>query len=216
LSISTLNRDPSCAVDELEDMASAEEALRQYPSPFQRHLSFYDRDDDGFIHFGESLRGNLAIGLDFPVAVGMALGYHLAYGNTRPFFFGPFNAIEIAKVKAVRNMLEHVRSNELSACGIGRRTLVAAAAPVGFVDKMHIYGLWALAANREGVISTNDIKMYQKGIMLYELADRRKGNRDHVLPLSRGGPISVAGHSWFVDKLFGVKVYQLLDEKKNR
>jgi len=197
-------------------MASAEETLRRYKTPFQRHLSFFDRDSDGFIHFGECLRGNLELGLDFPAAVGLALVYHVAYGNTRPFFFGPFNPIEVARVKSERNMLEQVRLNEVAAVGMGRKTLVTSAQAVGLVDRMHVNGLWALAANRQGIVSPNDVKLYQEGTMLFELARRRKDNRDHVLPLYRGGPISVAGHSWFVDKLFGVKVYQLPDVKKSR
>ncbi|KAK5087380.1 hypothetical protein LTR70_000294 [Exophiala xenobiotica] len=197
-------------------MATAEEALRRYNTSFQRHLSFFDQNGDGFIHFGECLRGNLAIGLDFPVAVGMTLVYHVAYGNTRPFFFGPFNPIEVARVKSERNMLEHVRLNEVPAAGMGRSALVSSAQPAGLVDRTHVYGLWAITADRQGNISPNDIKMYQEGTMLYDLAKRRRDNRDHVLPLYRGGPISVAGHSWFVDKLFGVKVYQLPDENKSK
>jgi len=197
-------------------MTSADRALILYSAPFQRHLSFFDRDNDGFIHFGESLRGNLAIGLDFPVAVGMAVGYHVAYGNTRPFFFGPFNPIEISKVKTKRNMLEQVRPDQVPARGMNRNTLVAAARPIGAVDIMHVNGLWAFAASRDGIISPNDIELYQKGIMLYKLAERRRDSRDHVLPLYRGGPISVAGHSWFVDRLFGVKVYQQPETAKDR
>lgn len=197
-------------------MPSADEALRRYSSPFQRHLSFFDRDNDGFIYFGESLRGNLAIGLDFPVAVGMAIGYHTIYGNTRPFFLGPFRGIEIAKVQSRRNMLENVQLDDVPAWGMGRKTLVAASFPEGFMDRIHVNGLWAFAANRAGMVSAQDIERYQQGVMLYELEKRRKDNRDHVLPLYRGGPISVAGHSYFVDKMFGVKVYQQpRDSKRN-
>lgn len=195
-------------------MSTASEALHRYQTPFQRHLSFFDRDNDGFIHFGESLRGNLSIGLDFPVAVGMAFGYHVIYGNTRPFFFGPFNPIEISRVTAQRNMLEHVQLEDVPARGMGRKTLVAASYPENFLEKVHVGGLWSFAANRQGLISAQDIELYQQGIMLYELEKRRKSNRDHVLPLSRGGPIWVGGHSWFVDKLYGVKVYQLDDKTK--
>jgi hypothetical protein len=38
--------------------------------------------------------------------------------------------------------------------------------------------------------------------------ERRRKDRSQVLPLWRGGPISVSGHSWFVGKLFGVEVYR--------
>ena len=197
-------------------MASADRALSLYSAPFQRHLSFFDRDNDGFIHFGESLRGNLAIGLDFPVAVGMALGYHIAYGNTRPFFFGPFNPIEISMVKTERNMLEQVRPDQVPARGMSRSTLIGAAQPTGAVDIMYVNGLWAFAASRDGIISPKDIELCQNGVLLHKLAERRRDNRDHVLPLYRGGPISVAGHSWFVDKLFGVKVYQQPESAKDK
>lgn len=195
-------------------MSTASEALHRYQTPFQRHLSFFDRDNDGFIHFGESLRGNLAIGLDFPVAVGMAFGYHLIYGNTRPFFFGPFNPIEIARVTSQRNMLEHVKLEDVPARGMGRRTLVAASYPESLIDKVHVWGLWNFAATREGLISAHDIDLFQQGVMLYELEKRRRDNRNHVLPLYRGGPAWVGGHSWAVDKLYGVKVYQLNDKTK--
>lgn len=192
----------------------AEEALRRYSTPFQRHLSFYDRDNDGFVYFGESLRGNLSIGLDFPVAVVMALGIHSIYGNTGTALLGPLRGIEISRVRARRNMLEKVQLEDVPRNGMGRKTLVAAAYPVGLLDQMHVNGLWALAANRAGTVSSEDIELYQKGICFFELEKRRKNNRDHVLPLYRGGPISVAGHSYFVDKMFGVKVYQKSEEKR--
>jgi len=198
-------------------MPSPEEALQRYSTPFQRHLSFFDRNDDGFVHFGEALRGNLSIGLDFPVALIMALGYHIIYGNTRSTLFGPFNPIEIAKVHTSRDMLESIDVEDLPARGIPRKDLVRFAQPSGFMDRAHVNGLWAFAANRQGFISAHDIRLYQQGVMLYELARRRteiKDNRDNVLPLYRGGPISVTGHSWFVDKLLGVKVYQQPKEQK--
>lgn len=197
-------------------MYSADEALRRYTSPFQRHLSFFDRDNDGFVYFGESLRGNLAIGLDFPVAFGMAMGVHTIYGNTGSALYGPFRGIEISQVRARRNMLEKVQLQDVPKNGMGRKTLVAAAYPVGILDSMHVNGLWALAANKSGTISAQDIELYQKGIAFYELEKRRKDNRDHVLPLYRGGPISVAGHSYFVDRMFGVKVYQNTETKRDR
>lgn len=197
-------------------MSTASEALQRYPTPFQRHLSFFDRDNDGFIHFGESLRGNLAIGLDFPVAVGMACGYHIIYGNTRPFFFGPFNPIEISRVTAQRNMLEPVKLDDVPIRGMGRKTLIAASYADSVIEKVHVYGLWAFAANHKGYVSAKDVNLYQQGVMLYELEQRRKDNRDHVLPLSRGGPIWVGGHSWFVGKFFGVTVYQSNDGVKEQ
>lgn len=195
-------------------MSTASEALQRYQTPFQRHLSFFDRDNDGFIHFGESLRGNLAIGLDFPVAVGMACGYHIIYGNTRPFFFGPLNPIEISRVTAQRNMLEQVKLEDVPIRGMGRKTLLAASYADGYIERVHVNGLWAFAATRKGFVSAEDINLYQQGVMLYELERRRRDNRDHVLPLYRGGPLWVTGHSWFVGKFFDVTVYQSNDRTK--
>lgn len=192
-------------------MPSPEATLQRYSTPFHRHLSFFDKDDDGFIHFGDSLRGNLSIGLDFPVALVLASSYHIVHGNTRSALFGPFNPIEIVRVRTSRDMLERVDVEDLPARGIPRKDLVRLAQPSGFMDRVHVNGLWAFAANRQGLLSAYDIRLYQQGVMLFELERRRKelkDNRDNVLPLYRGGPISVTGHSWFVDKLFGVKVYQ--------
>lgn len=196
-------------------MSTASQALQRYQTPFQRHLSFFDRDNDGFIHFGESLRGNLAIGLDFPVAVGMACGYHIVYGNTRPFFFGPFNAIEISRVHVQRNMLEDIKLDEVPMRGMGRKTLLAASYASDAIEKVHVQGLWNFAATRNGFISADDIRLYQQGVMLYELEKRRRDNRDHVLPLYRGGPMWVGGHSWFAQNFFGVTVYQANDSVKD-
>lgn len=194
---------------------SADEAVRRYASPFQRHLSFFDRNNDGFIYFGESLRGNLSVGLDFPVAVAMAFGYHAVYGNTGTMLLGPFRGIDITKVRAKRNMLEQIPLESVPEQGLSRKEVVALARANGLMDRAHTSGLWAFSASRQGYLSKDDIKLYQQGTMLYELERRRKDNRDHVLPLYRGGPISVAGHSYFVDKMFGVKVYQLPQNSKS-
>lgn len=180
---------------------------RPYSTPFKQHLSFYDRDGDGLIYFGDSLRANLSLGLDFPVALVGAIGIQSIYGNTRPFLSGPFNVIEIDRVSSERNMLEDVDLLSIPSDGIERKALVASSGANTLLDRMHVMGLWALAADKQGRLSSNDIRKFQKGTMLFELEKRRK-DRSDVLPLRRGGPISVAGHSWFVEKLFGVKVYQ--------
>lgn len=198
-------------------MNTSDLALRRYHSPFQRHLSFFDRDSDGFIHYGDSLRGNLSIGLDFPVAAVMAFGYHLVYGNSGSILLGPFRAIEVAKVNARRNMLEKIDMRDISEVGLSRKRLVDMAQPSTFLDRMHINGLWAFAAStRSSMVSKSDISKCQQGTLLWELAERRRENRDHVLPLWRGGPISVAGHSWFVHKLFDVQVYQVTEKSKDK
>lgn len=78
----------------------------------------------------------------------------------------------------------------------------------GILAAFDAFGVWSLAADvKNGLISGADIVAFQRGTLLHEVEKRRK-NREQVLPLSRGGPISVVGHSWFVRKLFGVEVYK--------
>ena len=153
------------------------------------------------------MRANLSLGLDFPAALVGSIGIHCYYGNTRPFFFGPFRGIDIVRVKDERNMLEGIESSASSPSAIDRKTMIASSGATTLLDRLHVWGLWALAANEQGKIAMDDVRKYQEGTMLYDLEKRRKGRSD-VLPLSRGGPIIVSGHSWFVEKLFGVKVYQ--------
>ncbi|RMZ75724.1 hypothetical protein DV738_g5354, partial [Chaetothyriales sp. CBS 135597] len=89
---------------------SVPRASSQYPTPFKRHLSFFDLNDDGIIFISESLRGYLSLGLNLPVSLLLASGMQLAYGNTRPFFFGPFRGIDIARIPArtERYMLDDI------------------------------------------------------------------------------------------------------------
>ncbi|SMQ55308.1 unnamed protein product [Zymoseptoria tritici ST99CH_3D7] len=56
--------------------------------PFHRLLSFYSNrnpHDSQTIRLQDSLRGNLSLGLDFPVALAVALGRHLYLKNTTFF-----------------------------------------------------------------------------------------------------------------------------------
>ena len=182
-------------------------------TPFKRHLSFYDLDHNGVIYLSESLRANLSLGLDFPVALISAIGLQMYYGNTRPAFFGPLNGIDISRITSEqeRTMLENVDFTfRTVGSGFDRRNLVEGSRAVSMIDKMHVTGIWALAANKDGMVSVQDVRSCQNGSILWEIQRRRRDRAD-VLPLSRGGPISVAGHSWFVEKLFGVKVYQTSD-----
>ena len=74
-------------------------------------------------------------------------------------------------------------------------------------------GLWALAADvKSGLLHGGDVELFTKGDVLKEVAERRRNSREQVLPLLRGGPISVAGHSWVVGKVFGVEVYKVKED----
>ena len=142
-------------------MSSPKEALSRYSSPFHRHLSFFDHDNDGIIHYSDSLRGNLSIGLDFPVAATMAFGYHIIYGNTRSAIFGPFNPINIEKVHDKRTMLENIQLSEIPLDGMKRSEVSRAAISRGVLNKAHVWGLWALAADGNGMLAGQDIELYQ-------------------------------------------------------
>jgi hypothetical protein len=197
-------------------------APSDFPAPwtsFKRHLSFYDLDGDGVIHLGESLRANLSLGLDFPVALLAAIGLQTYYGNTRYFFAGPLNGIDISKITPTqeRTMLENMDfTYRPVGSGFDRRALSQGSGAKSFIDKAHVMGLWALTANKDGLVSVDSVKRIQEGTILWEVQRRRK-DRSDVLPLLRGGPIIVSGHSLFVDYFFGVKVYQPdYTDKKNK
>ena len=187
-------------------------------TPFQRHLSFYDLDRNGVIYLSESLRANLSLGREFPVALVSAIGLQIYYGNTRPFVFGPLNGIDISRIShdQERTMLQNMDfTYRTVGSGFGRKALVEGSGAATFIDKLHVTGLWALAANADGLVSVRDVRKCQDGSILWEI-QRRRMNRADVLPLVRGGPISVSGHSYFVEKLFGVKVYQADGRNKTR
>ena len=60
-------------------------------------------------------------------------------------------------------------------------------------------------------VSKEDVERFQQGNWEDAVVERRRELGD-VLPLWRGGPIWVGGHSWAVQKLLGVKVYKAKGE----
>jgi len=182
------------------------------PAPFHRLLSYYSNlsatPDNQTIRLIDSLRGNLALGLDFPFALTIAIGRHLFLRNV-PWSLN----IHIPRVGWKTTPLEGVEIDE-------KRTYTQAefVAEVrktkGWFGAMDGLGVWALAADvHTNKLKGEDVVSFQQGTLLERIEERRKG-RDQVLPLWRGGPISVAGHSWAVNYFFGVKVYRV-DQKKD-
>lgn len=49
-------------------------------------------------------------------------------------------------------------------------------------------GLWILAAEKDGRVQGEEVRMFQKGEIMERIASRRRGRED-VLPFWRGGPI---------------------------
>lgn len=181
-------------------------AMASNAPPFHRLLSFYSNrnpHDSQIIRLRDSLRGNLALGLDFPVALGIAIGRHIFLRNTSLFSLNihvpsvswkltPIDDVEVDEEK-------NYTCSELFALTRKEKGIFAA---------LDALGLWSFAADvKSGMVTGKDVVAFQRGALLHEVEKRRK-DRGQVLPLWRGGPISVAGHSWFVGKLFGVEVYQ--------
>lgn len=183
------------------------QTIQSYPTPFKRHLAFFDRDNDGFIYLGESVRGWLSLGLNFPVSVVMAMGMQVMYGNVGPPLYGPLRGIEIKNVRNERYMLQRLTVIDGQKGILTRDQLLDTTRKRKYTDQAHVFGIWALAANQCGHLTSHDLKLCQEGLLLPEIEKRRRDRMD-VLPFSRGGPMSVAGHAWFVERMFGVRVYQ--------
>ena len=186
---------------------ASNQKIQPYQTPFKRHLAFFDLNNDGFIYLGDSLRGCLSLGLNFPVSLAMAMGMQVVYGNVGSPLYGPLRGIEIRNVRNERYMLQRLTIVDDHKGTLTRSQLLDTTKKRKFIDQAHIYGIWALAANKEGQLSSRDIKLCQEGFLLPEIEKRRRHRRD-VLPFSRGGPISVSGHAWLVEKAFGIRVYQ--------
>lgn len=158
--------------------------------PFQRLLTFFARQsgppDKQHITFMDSLRGDLSLGLDFPVALVLALTRHLIF-RTSGF------TIHIPSVRSSRLLLggpgafqvdtkqRYTRSELVSLARQGEKG--------GLVAQADAVGLWMLAADtKDGKVSGEEVSMFQKGEIMERIVERRRG-RDDVLPLWRGGPI---------------------------
>jgi len=180
------------------------------PAPFHRLLSYYSNlsANPDTIHLTDSLRGNLALGLDFPVALAIAVGRHLFLRNV------PWSlSIHIPSVSWKTTPLDGVPIDEKRL--YTRSEFVTEVRKTkGLFGALDGMGVWALAADvHTGKLKGEDVVGFQQGTLLERITERRR-DRDQVLPLWRGGPISVAGHSWAVNYFFGVKVYRV-DEKRD-
>lgn len=178
--------------------------------PFHRLLAFYSNrnpDDTQTIRLQDSIRGNLALGLDFPVALGIAVGRHLWLKNTGIFSLN----IHVPSVKWRETPLHGIEVDEKAE--YTRSEIVKLAREkIGLFGAVDALGFWALAADvKSGKLKGEDVVGFQQG-RVFERIEKRRKWRDHadeqVLPLSRGGPIWVAGHSWVVGRMFGVEVYK--------
>ena len=158
--------------------------------PFHRLLAFYsntsDRPNTQTVRLSDSLRGNLALGLDFPAALAIALGRHLVLRNTS---FLSLN-IHVPSVSTTKTLLDGIPIDEKR--GYSRADIVGAARRNGngVLGQADALGMWALAADvRTGLVRGEDVVAFQRGT-LFEGIERWRRGRGQVLPFWRGGPIS--------------------------
>ncbi|EMD00303.1 hypothetical protein BAUCODRAFT_136803 [Baudoinia panamericana UAMH 10762] len=175
-------------------------------APFHGLLFWYAHfstiPDTQTIRLTDSLRGNLTLGLDFPVALAVAIGRHLFLRNTSLFSLN----VHVPSVSVTKTLLDGVPVDEKRE--YTRAEIWNVAAQNGIAGQMDALGLWALASDVEtGRLRGSDVVAFQRGTLFDEVERRRKG-RNQVLPFWRGGPISVAGHSWAVKRLLDVDVYR--------
>ncbi|PSK51717.1 hypothetical protein B9Z65_2984 [Elsinoe australis] len=179
-------------------------------SPFHRLLTFFARrsptPNNQTITFLDSLRGDLSIGLNFPVALFLAATRHVIFRNTGFFSL----RIHVPTVQTSRALLGGPEKFEFD---VKRRYGVAELAGEvrrqggKWMEVADAVGCWGLVARRDGTVRGEEVRAYQRGEIMEMVAERRKGSGD-VLPFWRGGPIIVSAHSWAVEKLFGVEVYK--------
>lgn len=155
--------------------------------PFHILLSFYSNrspyPDTQTIRLQDSLSGNLALGLDFPVALGIAIGRHLYLKNCGFFSLN----IHVPSVKTRTTLLEGIEVEEKKEYSCSE--LFDRAGKNGVKGRLDAVGLWALAADvKTGMLRGEDVVAFQKGTLFGSVEKRRKGT-EQILPLWRGGPI---------------------------
>jgi hypothetical protein len=178
---------------------------------FQRHLIFFSTPTNPpKLTFLSGLRAAVSLGLDFPVAVFLSLSLRLMYAPF-PYFLSPINIEQIPR-SAHRTQLDHAKLTKTEYTCFELLALLGNGSGNGLlkhkIDQGHIVGFWTMAANaRTHTVSRGDVERFQQGEWEESVARRRR-ERNDVLPLWRGGPIIVQGHSWAVRKLLGVRVYE--------
>ncbi|KAI9639082.1 uncharacterized protein MKK02DRAFT_39359 [Dioszegia hungarica] len=179
---------------------------------FQRHLQYFSSSTTSQqITILSALRAGLQLGLDFPVALFLSIGIRVLYGRT---LISPV-VISSIPPHSHRTQLDTVPLDEKKRSYSARDILALYAqdpkADRGLItsvlDRAHILSFWAIAARPDHMVDAADLKRFRQGGWETDVVERRRGRGD-VLPLWRGGPIIVRAHSWFVRRLFGVRVYE--------
>lgn len=190
-------------------------------SAFQKHLVFFSTPTTPpRLTFGSALRAGVSLGLDFPVAVLLSFSLRLLYAPF-PYLWSPI-IVDNIPASSHRTQLENATlRKETSGYTCSELLSLLQQSEAGKhdkgwlshkIDQGHIVGFWTMAANtRTHTVSKEDVERFQQGNWEDAVVERRRGLHD-VLPLWRGGPIWVGGHSWAVRKLLGVRVYEAKGE----
>lgn len=186
---------------------------------FQRHLAFFARPNTTQLTFYSSLKSFLSLGLDFPVACALAFGLRVTY-SPFPNYWSPVDITAIPP-SSMRTQLEDVPLNghtysRSDLVNLYQQSSLGDDKHKGMIrriyDLAHVNAFWMIAADVDShTVDEGTVRRFQEGTWGEAVVRRRKSRRKgvgEVLPLWRGGPISVVGHSWFVRKLFGVRVYE--------
>ncbi|KAF2023020.1 hypothetical protein EK21DRAFT_81762 [Setomelanomma holmii] len=180
---------------------------------FQKHLLFFSTPTQPpRLTFISSLRAATSIGLDFPVALFLSISLRLLY-TPYPYIFSPINIERIPRSKHRTQLSDaNLLKSKSSYTCTDLLHLLRPEPGKGFVkhaiDQGHVVGFWAMAADTKSHrVSREDVERFQAGEWEGEIVKRRRGRRD-VLPLWRGGPIWVGGHSWAVRRVLGARVYE--------
>ncbi|KAH7074558.1 hypothetical protein BKA63DRAFT_513252 [Paraphoma chrysanthemicola] len=189
---------------------------RQSYTAFQRHLTFFSTSTTPpRLTILSSLRASLSLGLDFPVALLLSISLRLLYTP----YPRVFSAINIERIPRFwhRTQLEHAKIPQQTYTCSELLALLKRNDESKFgwlkhkLDQGHVVGFWAMAADAKNHrVRSEDVQRFQSGEWEADVAKRRKGRGD-VVPLWRGGPAWVAGHSWAVRRVFEVRVYSAKD-----
>lgn len=177
--------------------------MSTFQHPFHRLLSFFARQgrlsnstnattrNTSTIRFIDSVRGDLALGFNFPLSVLISLARHLIF-RTGPGILSL--SIHIPSVKLDRKLLggpgkfpSILSDKRYSLSEIEKLVRNDGGS---LKDQLDALGIWTMAAERkDGRISGKDLRAFQEGSVLEDIAKRRRG-RDDILPFWRGGPLS--------------------------
>lgn len=175
--------------------------------PFHRLLTFFARQSRSSsatsspptsISFIDSLRGDIALGFNFPISLLLSLARHLYFRNTPSSSSLLSLKIDIPNVRLDRKLLggpgaysTHIKANQDYSLSELQSIIKKEGSGNVLKDRLDAFGIWSLAARRkDGKVTGNDLIAFQEGTVLESIAKRRKTGREEVLPFWRGGPLS--------------------------